>query len=303
MIRFLRLTPELLNAWLVNQPTANGHSRYRLRVWRENRAELAAIREELSSYIDEAFNDARRRLRRGFEDALSPFRESSNDPAANYPALLHRVTLQGYFGEMLGILVVEHWGAHGHMDWSVPAFLFRLHDQEFQHLEAINERLRAGEAYDPDQIAEKRPGRTGDDGLAFRINGENTITDVLALESKCLAQNNNSKIEDAHRKLAAGGLRPSGVRELINLLAEYDTPEAQIWQHALLKLWSSGYQTAERHDGIAYACAHIPARADRVAWMPTDSPHPVYTASRKLEGMEFQFEDLVTLVDTLYRRA
>jgi hypothetical protein len=27
-----------------------------------------------------------------------------------------------------------HWGAHGHMDWVVPAFLFRLHDQEFQHV-------------------------------------------------------------------------------------------------------------------------------------------------------------------------
>ena len=99
--------------------------------------------------------------------------------------------------------------AHGHTDWLVPAFLFRLHDQEFQHLEAINERLLAGEAYDPERVAERRPGRTGDDGLAFRINGEYTITDVLTLEAKCLAQNNNAKIEDAHQKLAAGGLRPS----------------------------------------------------------------------------------------------
>jgi hypothetical protein len=53
--------------------------------------------------------------------------------------------LQGYAGETLAVLAVEHWGAHGHMDWIVPAFLFRLHDQEFQHPEAINERLPAGE--------------------------------------------------------------------------------------------------------------------------------------------------------------
>jgi hypothetical protein len=158
MIRFRRLTPALLNAWLVNQHLASTHARYRLRVWRENQAALAAIRNEMVAYLEEAFEDARRRIRRGFEDDLSPFSDPALDPAANYPALLHRVTLQGYLGETLAVLAVEHWGAHGHMDWIVPAFLFRLHDQKFQHLEAINERLRAGEPYDPDQRAQQRPG-------------------------------------------------------------------------------------------------------------------------------------------------
>lgn len=301
MIRFRRLTTELLDAWLVDQRLANGHARYRLRVWRENRGALAALRGELIGYIDEAFDDARRRIRRGFEDDLSPFRDQPNDPAANYPALLHRVTLQGYFGETLAVIAVEHWGAHGHMDWVVPAFLFRMHDQEFQHLEAINERLRAGKVHDPDRPAEQRPGRTGDDGLAFRINADNSITDVLTLEAKCLAQNSNEKIEEAHSKLAAGGLLPSGVRELINLLAEYDTPEAQAWQEALLKLWRADYKVISRYDGIAYACGRIPARAGRIAWMPTNAPHHVYTVARKLEGLEFQFEDLTTVVDMLYR--
>lgn len=189
MIRFRRLTPQPLDAWLVDQCLANAHERYRLRVWREERAGLAAIQAELIAYVNEAFEDVRRRIRRGFEDDLSPFNDPTTDPAANYPALLHRITLQGYLGETLLLLAVEHWGAHNYMDWAVPAFLFRLHDQEFQHLEAINVRILAGEAYDPDRIAERRPGRTGDDGLAFRINGENTITDVLTLEAKCLAQN------------------------------------------------------------------------------------------------------------------
>jgi len=201
-------------------------------------------------------------------------------------------------------VAVEHWGAHGHMDWVVPAFLFRLHDQEFQHLEAINERLAAGEVYDRDQAGEQRPGRTGDDGLAFRINGENTITDVLTLEAKCLTENSNAKIKEAHQKLATGGMRPSGIRELINLLAEYDTPEAEIWQEALLRLWRGGYHGTVRHDGIAYTCGNIPVRpANRVAWMSTDAPYPADTVNRNLEGMEFQFEDLNTVVDTLYRGA
>lgn len=302
MIRFRRLTPALLDAWLVQIPLPRPHTRYRLRVWREDRAKLAALRAELLSYFDEAFDDARRRIRAGFEDDLSPFNDPARDPAANYPALLHRVTLQGYLGETLAVVAVEHWGAHGHTDWVVPAFLFRLHDQEFQHLESINERLRAGGTYDPDVIREQRPGRTGDDALAFRINEQGVITDVLTLEGKCLAQNSPEKIQDAHAKLAAGGLRPSGVRELINLLQEYDTPQAQRWQQALLQLWHDGYRVAVRSDGVSYVCGRVPSRpVGRITWMPHDAPHPAYTIVRNLEGMEFQFPDLKGVVDVLYR--
>lgn len=295
------MTRALLDAWLVDQRLSNSHARYRLRVWRENRDALAAIRDELKFYLDEAFDDARQRLRRGFEDELSPFDDPPSDPAANYPALLHRVTLQGYFGETLAVIAVEHWGAHGQTDWVVPAFLFRMHDQEFQHLELINLKLMSGGTHDPDAPGERRPGRTGDDGLAFRKNGENVITEMLTLEAKCLGQNNNAKIEEAHQKLAAGGPRPSGIRELINLLSEYNTQEANAWQEALLKLWRGGYRTAVRHDGVAYACGRIPVRGNGSAWMPSDAPHSAYTVSRNLEGMEFQFEDLAGLITTLYR--
>jgi len=105
MIRFRRLTPDLLDAWLVDQRLATVHERYRLRVWREVRAGLAAIKTELIAYIDEAFEDARRRIRRGFEDDLSPFNDPTADPAANYPVLLHHITLQGYLGETLVVLL------------------------------------------------------------------------------------------------------------------------------------------------------------------------------------------------------
>jgi hypothetical protein len=302
MIRFQRLPLELLDTWLANQRLANTHPTYQLRIWRENRAGLDAIRCVLINYVNEAHDDARRRICQGFEDDLSPFNNPPNNPAANYPSLLHRVTLQGYFGETLAGLAVEHWGAHGYMDWVVPAFLFRLHNQEFQHLDTINERLAAGELYDPDTDAELRPGRTGDDCIAFRMNAENTITDVLTIEAKCIGQNSNSKIQDAHQKLAAGSLRPSGILELINLLNDYETPEAQIWQQALLHLWKGGYRAVVRYDAVAYACGQIPRRqVGRVAWMPADAPHPAYTVNRRLEGLEFQFDDLQTVIDMIYR--
>jgi hypothetical protein len=303
MIRFRRLTPRLLEAWLVSLPVASTHHHYRLRVWRENREGFKGIRDELNNYVEEAFEDARIRIRRGFEDDLSPFRDPPADPAANYPALLHRVTLQGYFGETLAALAIEHWGAHGHEDWVVPAFLFRLHDQEFQHLDSINARLAGGEAFEPDHDAELRPGRTGDDGLAFRINDKNTITDILVLEAKCLARNNTAKIKEAHVKLAAGLALPSGVRELVSILAEYNTQQAQAWQQALLNLWLSGARNATRQDCVGYACGQIPVQRRRLSWMDPATPHPAYTAVRNLECLEFHFGDLDTLIDTLYRGA
>lgn len=300
MIRFRRLTLEKLEAWLVNQPITSSHATYRLRLWRENRACSSEVLDELKSYMEEAFDDARLRIRRGFEDSLSPFTDQSTDPAANYPALLHNTTLQGYLGEILAVLAIEHWGAHGHSDWLIPAFLFRMHDAEFQHLELIHERLLGGEEHNPNSPAEQRPGRTGDDGLAFRINGD-TITDVLTIEAKCLIRHSTEKMKEAHEKLSAGTKRPSGVRELINILCEYPTPDAEKWHEALLKLWRGGYRVSMRHDAVGYACGSAPVRGGRLAWLPADGPHPAYTVARRLEGMEFQFEDLPALITILYR--
>ena len=302
MIRVRRLTRGLLDAWLVDQRLPDADPRYCLRLWRESPGEFPALRHELRTYINEALEDARLRLRHGFEDSLSPFADQPLDPATNYPAGLHRVTLQGYFGETLGVIAVEHWGAAGHEDWLVPAFLFRFHDQEFQHLEEINQRIRDGEPHNPDATAQLRPGRTGDDALAFRRNGDGVITDVLTIEAKCLTQNNTESIRKAHKKLAAAGRRPSGIRELIELLSEYDTPEAMSWHEALMKFRADGYQQADRHDGVAYATAHVPARTGRQAWLPAE-PHDAYTAGRHLDGMEFQFHNLEQLINSLYREA
>jgi hypothetical protein len=303
MIRSRRLTLALLNAWLIDQRVSSTHPNYRLRVWREDPNAFPPIQQELSAYVAEAMDDARQKLRRGFEDNLSPFSEIATDPAANYPALLHRITLQGYWGETLGILAIEHWGASGHSDWVVPALLFRFHDQEFQHLESINERILAGETYDPDAVTERRPGRTGDDGgLAFRINADNVITDILALEAKCLSTSSTAKITEAHQKLTAGSQRPSGIRELVNLLAEYNTPAANTWQQALITLWSRGYGVAVRHDAIAYTCGNIPVRPpSRIAWLSPNAPHAAYTSTRYLEGLEFQFPNLSSVIDLIYR--
>lgn len=299
MIRSKRLTLALLDAWLVLDAPSAAAGKYRLRLWRDDKSHFSAAAPEVVAYVHEAFEDARRVLRRGFEDMLSPFADPLADPAANYPALLHSVTLQGYWGEILAVISVEHWGAHGQTDWQIPAMLFRTHHQEFQHLETINERLRSGRPHSPDDASEKRPGRTGDDAIAFRRSKGNVITDVLTVEAKCLQAHQVAKIHDAHAKLSKGPPLPSAVRELINILSDYDTHEAELWVEALLQLWQKGYRTAVRTDGVAYACGQAPAK--KPTWMSASAPDTNYTAKRNLEAMEFHFTDLPAVIEGIFK--
>lgn len=302
MIRFRRITISPLQQWIPAQKLPASPPEYRLRVWREVNANLAPLQEELIAYAQEALDDARKKIRRGLFDSLSPFDEDEEDPAANYPAVLHRVTLQGYLGETLAGLAVEHFGAFGAQDWHIPAFLFRMHDTEFQHLDLINERLQAGAAHNPDAESEMRPGRTGDDAIAFRLDSSGKIFHVLTLEAKCIAKNNTGTIRSAHEKLSIHQDRPSGVRELINLLNDYDTPQAQEWQKRLLVFWKEGFKTSQRSDGLAYAVGHHPTKdPTQVSWLPADKPHTAYTGGRPLEAMEFQLTDIAGLVNVLYR--
>lgn len=301
MIRFRRLTASNLANWLVEQHLNGTNDQYRLRLWKEQPEALASLESELRSYVDEAFDDARKKIRAGFEDSLSPFNDAPTDPAANYPSLLHAQTLRGYFGEILAVIAIEHLNVLNYDDWKVPAFLFRFHDQEFQHLELINEKIRSGELHNPDARNELRPGRTGDDGLAFRVNDDHVITDVLTVEAKCLVQNQGQKIQEAHEKLSKGGPLPPGIRELVNLLSEYETPDASAWVESLMKLRESGYRTATRWDAITYACGHGPVRGERVTWLPLEHPHTSYTVPRFLAGLEFHFNDLPGLIGRVYR--
>lgn len=300
MIRSRRLNIKSLNKWLVKAKWKVESGGYRLRVWKEHRDALPKIKNEIIAYINEIFDDVRLRLRRGFEDELSHFKEDpSTDPAWNYPALLHTITLQGYFGETLGAIAVEHWGAHGHSDWIVPAFLFRFHNLEFQHLDSINDRLRSGQVVDPDAQAEQRIGRTGDDGLAFRMGADDQITHVIAIEAKCLAKSNSAQIRKLHEKLSGADSNLSGVRELISLLSEYETTKAEMWRKALVRLWQSRFRDATRYDGACYVCGNAPVKNS--TWLPSDAPHESYKGARPLEAMEFHLSDLPDLIQILYR--
>lgn len=303
MIRSKRLHLTQLDSWLLSVPLPVSISKYKLRLWREERGPLVApFKDEVVAYFDEFFEDARSSLREGFEDDLCSYNDPASDPAANFPRLLHRVTQQGYLGETLGALAVEHWGAEGYTDWQVPAMLFRFHTVELQHLASINERIVNGLPFNQDEEAEMRPGRTGDDALAFRMNDAGMITDVLVIEAKCVRMNSNTTIAEAHAKLSTSLLQNCGIRELISILNKYKTDEAKRWRAALLDLWRSGHTSVDRYDCISYAVGAQPKRpVTRESWMDPNTRHPEYKLKNPLIGLEFQIPDLDGMVDIIYR--
>jgi hypothetical protein len=298
MVRSRRLPQTLLDAWLVLQKPLKPVAAYRLRLWKEHPPAYPAVAAQLAAYIEEILEDVRTKLRKGFVDSLSPFSTPTPDPAENYPRLLHKVTLQGYLGETLGVLAVEHWGAHGHSDWYVPALLFRLHEVEFQHLDSINQKLKSGVHHDPDDEKEKRPGRTGDDAIAFRVDKKNIITDVLTIEAKCLEAHKSATLKEAHRKVSEGLPIPTSVRELVNLLSDYETPAAERWQEAILSLWEQKHAAPKRFNGIAYACGNAPKY--RAAWIGDTAP-AIYKSHDGLEAMEFHLANVTSAVKAIYR--
>lgn len=181
----------------------------------------------------------------------------------------------------------------------MPALLFRYHDVEFQHLERINQRLRNGQQHDPDAPGEQRPGRTGDDAIAFVKDATNRITHVLTLEAKCVGSHRADILNDVHGKLNAGPPVPDSIRELVELLNWYDTPDAQEWQEALVKYRASGGRQVARYDAVVYVSGSTPQR--RASWMSATTVNSAYTLNRQMAGLEYHVEDLDGLVNIVYR--
>lgn len=302
MIRKKKISLGRLKAWLVEQSLPiSGNSKYVLRLRHADHASFPAIKKDLQEYIDEAHQDACERLRSSLADDLSPFQETPHDPAENYPGALHVITLKGYLGEVLAGLQVEHLGAHGKTGWCIPAYLFRHHDVELQHLEEINQRLRSGEDYDPDDPANKRPGRTGDDVLAFIMDDKEQILDVLVLEAKCVNPHHATTLAGAHAQVSKTRTPPIDTLRLLEILKNHDTKEAKSWQIALTNYYRTGHKSANRYNGVSYICTNTPKKM--ASWMPHDKPHDAYKATRRLEGIEVHMAEMEAVVKALYRKS
>ncbi|MEH2293106.1 DEAD/DEAH box helicase [Nostoc sp.] len=280
-----------ISKWLSNSVSESEDKRYTHRLLREDKSQRDIILNELILIVQKAHEDARYRLRKLAGNSLAPFGDfSESDPSYGYPERLNIISRQGYFGEIFSGIIAENFAPFGQDDWEVPAFLFRFHLVEFQHLEFLSQ---------TNEIAKKRPGRTGDDCLAFLRNSEGVIIASLVCEAKCTTNHYTKMIAEAHEKASEPHIKPVDIPQIIEVLGDYDDPFSSEWVNSLRVLWlGSVDKNYERCDLISYICGKHPVI--NPTWISPDKPHEQYTAGRRLEAVEIHLHEVENLVITVY---
>jgi hypothetical protein len=279
-----------IHSWLTLLVQQTSDGRYEHALAEEVGTARKTVLPQLRALVSEAHEDARRRLRRLAYGSLDPLAQSgSKDPAQGYPEDLHLQTLKGYFGEVLAGVVAENLRPFGMDDWTVPAHLFRFHLVEFQHLEMMK------------QVAEPaglRPGRTGDDCLAFRRH-DGRIVSALFCEAKCTADHDTDMIAEAHAKSSLHNPLPLDLLQLIEVLEDSTDAAAPQWIVALRRLFLEGATSGyERLDQITYVCGRKPVQKRR--WISHEGPHEKYTAPRRLHVAEIHVLNVEQLIGEVY---
>jgi hypothetical protein len=254
-----------------------------------------AVSAQVADYFKHAHQDAMERFRRLAGMSLHPAGTPTPlpPPYEKYPFGLPNTTLQGYFGEIIAGLLAETSGAAGFNDWEVPAHLFHTHIVAFQQLE------QQGQTGVP---ATTIFGRTGDDCLAFRRDGDRRIISVLFCESKCTTGHDACLIKDAHTKAAKSGI--VDILQLVEVLEWRGCPCAAEWANALRVFHSQLHAPppappVHRCDAVYYVHGQAPCRSQ--TWMSPLAPHCDYVAVRSLHSVEVYLEDVLVRIRFIYQ--
>lgn len=249
------------------------------------------IWEQLFDYIKHAHAGAIEALRAPLADTLHPCDYGTEqDPAFGYPHKLNIISLQGFFGEILGGIIAENYVDSGGHSWEVPVYLFKFHVTAFQSLE------RSKQTGD---YTKKVIGRTGDDGLAFVRDKSGKIIAWLAIEAKCTSDHDAGLISANHQKLSDSAVKPIDLIRVIEALGDYDDDLYQTsWLKSLRDLFHDKGNAAKRYNLSLYVYARAPKRQS--TWIPIDAPHSEYTGNRELCSAEFCFPDVTSKISMLY---
>lgn len=280
-----------ISNWLYNSVTESEDKQYIHRLLKEDKNQRDVILDELILIVQKAHEDARFRLRKLAGNSLAPFNNfPETDPCNGYPERLNIITLQGYFGEIFAGIIAENFSHFDQDDWEVPAFLFRFHLVEFQHLEYLNQ---------TEEIAKRRHGRTGDDCLAFRRNSEGVIIASLVGEAKCTTNHYQKMISEAHEKANTDNIKPIDIPQIIEILQDDDNLFSSEWINSLRILWLGKVdKNYDRYDLVSYICGQHPIQ--NPTWMSPNKPHEKYTAKRRLEAVEIHLHNVENLINTVY---
>lgn len=188
------------------------------------------MRPTVLAYFEQAHADARQCFCAALGLSLDP---RVIKPAVDYPASLPIQTKKGYFGEVFCGILAEGGKVAGEKKWTVPIFLFRLHQQAEEFLF----RLITGEA-----VADQIPGRTGSDCLALALDTGGEIEAILAAEAKCYEKFNITKAHEALCDLGSQAAVPVSLPQLKRLLMEIGRERYEPTILALERIISSARQ-------------------------------------------------------------
>lgn len=282
-----------LSRWFEESVAESSKQKYTFRLLKSKTIFPKEVIDEIKIVVQDAHEDAKRRLRKLANINLDPLGEPpAFDPAAGYPELLDFQTLKGYFGEIFAGIVAVNYSHFGESGWEMPVSFFRFHDLAFDQIE----RLHQGTS-----VATKIPGRTGDDNLAFLRDKKGNIIKILICEAKCTASHDSGLINDAHKKISELNFKPVSLRNLIDILQDYNDIQFNEWADAIRRLWlTSKDSSPERHDLVSYVCGQTPVDLSRNSWMSSEYPNPKYLAKRKLESVEIQLFQVNELILEIY---
>ena len=265
----------------------------------------------LKEYFESAHLDARKRFHKFIGINLHP--DATGDkPTETYPRSLPPIMRRGVFGEVLAGLLTESYEYIGGHAWSVPAFLFRYHDDAGNYLFTL--------ARDPTKTRQTI-GRLGTDFIAISLNGDGEVVRILSGEAKWRKTLTPSKVDDlmlgkkvendagAKCRSGEGVWRdlnnepspPSGARQLQQILQDYDPDGFDAAILSLDRALMVENPTPLPKTNLVVVAGNGRARREEGdCLLPQDEVPAEYTAGSDIQIMEVIFKEGEDLIDAIY---
>lgn len=262
----------------------------------------------LKEYFESAHLDARTSFHSFVGIDLHP--DADGDASiVTYPGSLPSTTRRGLFGEVLAGLLTESYEYIGAHSWKIPIFLFRYHDDAANYLFTL--------ARDPNQTRQTI-GRLGTDFIGVSINDDGEIVRIISGEAKWRLTLTRGSVDDVMlgKKPKGSQIRtgkgvwrdlnneqspPSGARQLLNLLREYDRDG---FDKAILDLERAlvvkDPAPIPKTDLIVFAGNGSAKREKGECLLPWEAVPDEYTAGNDLQIVEVVFKNGEDLIDAIY---
>ncbi len=271
-------------------------------------ADDGALAQALKEYFESAHLDARTRFHSFVGIDLHPDGDGVA-PIVTYPGSLPSTTRRGLFGEVLAGLLTESYEYIGAHNWNVPIFLFRYHDDAGNYLFTL--------ARDPTQTRQTI-GRLGTDFIGLSLNDDGEVVRIISGEAKWRLTLTQATVDDVMlgKKAKDSAVRsgkgvwrdlnkepspPSGARQLLELLREYD-PDG--FDAAILSLERAlvvkDPAPIPKTDLIVFAGNGRAKREKGECLLPWRDVPDEYTAGNELQIVEVILQGGEDLIDTIY---